>query len=106
MNIRLKHLAIAATLSASLLAGCDSQGSTVNCDLDRCTVTFERGVEAQASVLGVQAKLVSVNGDQVTIEVAGQQATLTAGQAATDVGGLSASLDKVTDSQVIVKISR
>jgi hypothetical protein len=98
--------AAALALSLALLAGCDSEGAETSCSLDACTVTFDRGVEASANILGVEAKLVGTQGNQVTLEVAGEQVSLTTGQAATQVGGLSVSLQSLTDKQVVVQISR
>ena len=93
-------------LGMAVLSGCDSQGADTDCSINACTVTFDRSAEAKASILGVEAKVVNVDGDKVTVEVAGEQATLTVGQAGTDVGGFQASLQSVTDSQVVVKIAR
>jgi hypothetical protein len=95
-----------ALLGLTLVTGCSSDGANTNCGLDACTVTFDKGVDAKASVLGVDAKLVAADGDKITVEVAGEQLSLTVGQPATEVGGLSVSLDSVSDSQVIVKIAR
>jgi hypothetical protein len=100
------RLAAAGALGAALLSGCSSEGASTQCGLDQCTVTFDRGVEGSASVLGVDARFVGAQGDQVTIEVAGERLTLTAGQAATEVGGLSVSVASVTESQAVVRISR
>lgn len=100
------RLALAGVLSATLLTACGGEGSDVNCSLDACTVAFDRNAEGNASVLGVEAKLVSVDGDQATVEVAGQQLTLTTGQAATEVSGLQVTLQSVTDTLVTIKISR
>ena len=97
-------LVAALVIGAVGLAGCDSEGANTDCSLDSCTVTFDRGTEAKASILGVEAKLIGVQGDQATVEVAGQQATLTVGQAATQVGDFEASLQSVDDKQVVVKI--
>ncbi|WP_020520671.1 hypothetical protein [Catelliglobosispora koreensis] len=94
----------AALLSLTLLAGCSSDN--VSCGIDECKVTFDRGVSASASVLGVEAKLVSAEGDNVTLEVAGEQITLTTGQTGTEVAGLMVYLDKVSDTQVVVRIAR
>lgn len=94
------------TLGAALLAGCSSEGASTDCGLDACTVTFDRGVEANASILGVEAKLVGAQGDQVTVEVAGEQLTLTVGQQATEVGAVQVSLDSVTDQQVVIRVAR
>jgi hypothetical protein len=106
---RSARLATALALGLALLAGsagCDSQGAETNCGLDSCTVTFQQGVEAQADILGVKARLVSTQGNQVTLEVAGEQISLTAGQPATEVAGLQVSVQSVDDKQVVVQIAR
>jgi hypothetical protein len=69
-------------------------------------VTFDRGVEGRVSVLGVDAKFISATGDRVTLEIAGERLSLTVGEQATEVAGLSVSLANVTDSQVAVRIGR
>jgi hypothetical protein len=108
VKTRLARLGAAALLSLSLLTACggSGEGSDVDCGLDQCTVTFDKGMDAKASVLGVEAKLVSAEGDKVTVEVAGERLTLTAGQAGTEAAGLRVTLDSVTDTQVKIKISR
>ena len=93
-------------LGTTLLAGCSSEGASTDCGIDQCTVTFDRGVEGSVSVLGVNARFVGAKGDQVTVEVGGERLTLTAGQAAAQVGGLSVSVVDVTDTQAAVRISR
>jgi hypothetical protein len=103
---RAATMIVGALLGLALVTGCSSEGSDTSCSLDACTVTFDKGVNASASVLGVDAKLVAADGDRVTVEVAGEQLSLTVGQPATEVGGLSVSLDSITDSNVVVKISR
>ncbi len=95
-----------ALLSLTLLAACGGEGSNVDCGLDQCTVTFDRGVNASASVLGVEAKLIGAEGDKVTIEVAGEQLTLTVGQPATETNGLNVTVESVTDSEVKIKIAK
>jgi hypothetical protein len=97
---------VAAVLAALALPACSSEGAETSCGLDACTVTFDRGTEAKASLLGVEARLVKTEGDTVTVEVAGEQLTLTAGQAAADAGGLQVTLESVTDSNVVVRIAR
>ena len=104
--MRVAALVAALALGAAGLAGCDSEGAKTDCSLDACTVTFDRGADAKASILGVEAKLVGVQGDQATVEVAGQQATLTVGQAATQTGDFELTLQSVDDKQVVVKIGR
>ncbi len=101
---RLAALFASAALGLAVLTGCSSDN--VDCGLDACTVTYERGVAASASVLGVEAKLVSADDNTVTIEVAGEQVQLTKGQQAVDVAGLQASLESVTQDQVKVRIGR
>ncbi|MGC4893621.1 hypothetical protein [Micromonospora sp. DT31] len=103
---RVAGLFAGLALSVALLAGCSSEGAETNCGLDACTITFDRGVAASASILGVEAKLVSAQGDQVTVEVAGEQLTLTVGQQATEVAGLQVSLDSVTDEQIVLRVAR
>ncbi|MEU7751806.1 hypothetical protein AB0B57_14545 [Micromonospora sp. NPDC049101] len=93
-------------LGLAVLAGCSSQGASTDCGLDACTVTFERGVDASATILGVEAKLVGAEGDQVTVEVAGEQLTLTTGQQAAEAGGFAVTLDSVTDQQVKIRVAR
>ncbi|HYN97806.1 MAG TPA: hypothetical protein VES42_28535 [Pilimelia sp.] len=93
-------------LTLALLAGCSSEGADTDCGLDRCTVTFDRGVDASVNILGVEAKLIGADGDRVTMEVAGERLSLTVGQAATEVGGLAVSVTSATDQQVVVDIAR
>jgi hypothetical protein len=85
---------------------CRSEGADTSCGLDACTITFDRGTEASASILGVEAKLVRTEGDTATVEVAGEQLTLTVGQAAVDAGGLQVTLENLTDSQAVVRVGR
>lgn len=98
--------AAALALAAALLAGCSSDGADTDCSLNSCTVTFDRGADAGVNILGVEAKLVGAEGDEVTLEVAGEQVTLAPGQAATEVGGLQVSLERADAEQIVVKISR
>lgn len=100
-------LAAAGALTAALLAGCgggDEDGTKTTCTLNSCTVTFDRGVDASASVLGVEAKLVSVENSQATIRLAGQQVTIPVGQD-TSSGGLNVAVQSITTDQVVVSIS-
>ncbi|MGC9668794.1 hypothetical protein ACNTMW_19830 [Planosporangium sp. 12N6] len=99
-------LAAGTLLGLALLTGCGSEGTDTSCGLDACTVTFDRGVDASAKVLGVEAKLVATNGNTVTVEVAGEQLQLAVGQPAVDAGAFSVSLDSLTDSAAVVRIAR
>lgn len=103
---RLAGLLAGLALGAAVLAGCGSENATTDCGLDSCTVTFNRGVDARASILGVEARLVGVDGDRVTIEVAGERLTLTVGQQGTEIGGLYASIESADADQVVVRIGR
>ncbi|MBM2622352.1 hypothetical protein JIG36_43310 [Actinoplanes sp. LDG1-06] len=101
------RLAIAlasAALTGALLAGCSSDN--VNCGLDQCTVTIDRETNASASFLGVEAKFVSADANTVTLDVAGEQISLTKGQQAIEVAGLQVSLDSVTQDQIGLQVSR
>ncbi|MEU8238748.1 hypothetical protein AB0C07_10915 [Actinoplanes missouriensis] len=101
---RLAAAVASAALGLTLLTGCSNDN--VDCSLDECTVTIDRETNASVSVLGVEAKFVSADDNTVTLDVAGEQVSLTKGQQAVDVGGLQVSLDSVTQDQVQVQISR
>lgn len=104
---RVAGLAAGFTLAAALLAGCSGDGVSTDCGLDGCVVTFKRGVEASASLLGVEARLVAVDGDTITVEIAGERVTLTHGQQqGAEVAGLSVTLESLTDSEVALRIGR
>lgn len=93
-----------AVLCAGPLAGCSSEGTT--CTLDSCTVTFDRGVEAKASVLGVGVELVEVVNDQVIVNVNGLRLTLPTGGSPVQAAGLNVNVQQVTDSQVVLVLSK
>lgn len=103
---RIAALAAGLAFGAALLAGCSSEGASTDCGLDACTVTFSRGVEASASFLGIEARLIGAESDRVTVEVAGEQVTLTVGEQATEVGGFDVSLERATDSEVAIRVAR
>lgn len=85
-------------------AACSAGGAGTNCSLNSCTVTFDRGVQANASILGVKAELVGVRNDLVTVKIAGRPVTVpTGGQASVD--GFNVSVQSVTSKQVVVKLS-
>jgi hypothetical protein len=106
--VRLALSAATAALAAVLLAGCGGEGSDVSCSLNDCTVTFDRGVDAQASILGVNVELVGVRDDQVTVKVADQEINVPVGsaQGQAEAGGLTFKVDEVTDSTVVMKVTR
>jgi hypothetical protein len=98
-----------ASVSLALLAfgaaGCGGDGADTSCSINSCTVTFNRGVDASASILGVKAELVDVKGDQVTLKVAGQPVTVPV-NGEQQAGGFNVAVQSVTDDNVVVKISQ
>ena len=67
---------------------------------------MDRGVDASASVLGVDVTLKSVEGQQVTLDVAGNTVTVPVGADGTaNVGGLNVTVQSVTDDQVVLQIT-
>jgi hypothetical protein len=106
--VRVAVSAASAALAAVLLAGCSGDGSDVSCSLDSCDVTFDRGVDANASVLGVDVELVGVQNDQVTVKVADKEINVPVGDAAgtAEAGGLRFDVQEVTDSKVVMKVSK
>ncbi|MGI5129027.1 hypothetical protein ACQEVB_19640 [Pseudonocardia sp. CA-107938] len=87
-----------------VLVGCGGQGSSTNCGLDGCTVTFPRsGGQTAVSVLGVQARLVDVQNGTARLEVAGQQVSVPVG-GQTEAGGLQVGVERVTDAEVVVRL--
>jgi hypothetical protein len=93
-----------ALLPLGLLAGCGGENSETSCGVNSCTVTFDRGVEASASILGVKAELVKVEGQLVTMKIGGQTITVPAGDGQ-QAEGFDVSVQSVTKDQVVVKIS-
>lgn len=79
-------------------------GATSQCQVDGCVITFDRGVSAKASVLGVDAKLVAVNGDTVVLSVAGQEVSVPVGQTRS-TSGVGVTVQQVTEDKVVVRVS-
>jgi outer membrane murein-binding lipoprotein Lpp len=104
---RLAAALAAAALGAALLAGCSSENADVNCSVDACTVAFQRGVDASASVLGVDVKLVRVENGNVIVDVEGNEISVpTNGQAAAQGEGLRFEVQEVTDAKIVLRVSR
>ncbi|MFG2013629.1 hypothetical protein [Actinomadura geliboluensis] len=93
-----------ALLPLGALTACGGENSDTSCGVDSCTVTFDRGVEASASILGVKAELVRVEGEMVTLKVAGQTVTVPVGDGE-QAEGFNVSVQSVTQDKVVVKIS-
>lgn len=108
MNSSIRRaLAVAPLLILPLAAaaGCGGENTETSCSTSSCTVTFDRGVDANASILGVKAELVSVQGKNVTMKVAGQQITVPVGEQE-QAEGFNVSVQSVTKENVKVKISQ
>lgn len=86
--------------------GCttEGQGAKTECNFGGCTVTFARGVDAKASILGVDAELVAVNGNTVSLRVAGQEVSVPLGETQ-PADGVNATVQEVTNDKVVVKFS-
>lgn len=108
MNLPVRRTLAAVSLALlpfAAVAACSGEGATTECTIDSCTVTFDRGVEASASILGIKAELVGVDGDSVTLRIAGQQITVPR-EGEGEADGLSVGVESITQDQVVVKISR
>ncbi|TYK47811.1 hypothetical protein [Actinomadura decatromicini] len=92
-------------LPLGALAACGGENSKTDCNVNSCTVTFDRGVDASASILGVKAELVKVQGQMVTLKVGGQTVTVPAGGDGEQAEGFDVSVQSVTKDQVVVRIS-
>jgi hypothetical protein len=104
---RLAVLALSVTLAGvGLLAGCSGEGADVSCNLDTCTVTMDRSVDAQASVLGVDISLEGVANDQVTLDVEGQSVTIPIEGDGAQVAGLNVSVQEVTGDKVVLQVTK
>lgn len=102
-----RGVALAAGLVlATVPAGCSSNGASTDCGLDECIVTFDRGVQAEASVLGVDARFVSAQDGVVTVEVAGERLSLSTDGQGTEVGGLWVSVHSADEEHVAIRIGR
>jgi hypothetical protein len=92
-----------AALTLALAAGCSSDNAS--CNGTTCTITFDRGVDAKASILGVDAELVAVNGQNVNLKIAGQQLTVPLHVDQTS-GNFNVRVTSVTKNNVVVTISQ
>ncbi len=95
---------LAAALVALAVAGCGgSEGSTTQCALDGCTITFPRGAGGEVSVLGVTARLVGVEGSVATVEIAGNTIQVpVGGEAAAE--GFTVGLQRLTEDEAVVQV--
>ncbi|MCO1657679.1 hypothetical protein [Pseudonocardia humida] len=98
---------LAAALIALAVAGCggsSSEGSNTQCALDGCTITFARGATGEVSVLGVTARLVSVDGGVATIDIAGNTVQVPVG-GETTAEGFTVGLQSLTEDQAVVRVT-
>jgi hypothetical protein len=103
---RLSATVLLPLLALGTAAGCGGEGSDTSCSVGgSCTVTFHRGVNAGASVLGIKTELVGVRGDQVTLKIAGQTVTVPV-NGERQAGGFDVSVESVTKDKVVVKIAQ
>jgi hypothetical protein len=96
-------LAAAAVLAVGSLTACSSEN--VSCNLNSCDVTFDRGVNAEASVLGVDVKLVGVDNGNVTLDVGGTNVTVPV-NGDVQAEGFDIDVQEVTDEKVVIRISQ
>ncbi|HLS75531.1 MAG TPA: hypothetical protein VK083_01920 [Nocardia sp.] len=103
---RLFALCVFVLLAPLSVTACtvDGPGSTAECHVDGCTITFTRGVDAEASVLGIDVELVSVDGNMVTLGVAGKNVLVPIGETES-AQGFDIAVTEVTADQVVVRIS-
>jgi hypothetical protein len=100
---RLATVTAALVLGLGGLSACSSDN--VDCTTDACTVTFDRGVEAESSVLGVDVKLVAVDSGAVRLDVGGTTVSVPV-DGSTQAQGFDISVQKVTDAEVVVRIQK
>ena len=98
---RFAAVATAAVLALGGLSACSSDN--VECSTNACTVTFDRGVEAESSVLGVEVKLLGVDNGVVRLDVGGTTVSVPV-DGSTQAQGFDITVQKVTDSEVVVRI--
>jgi hypothetical protein len=102
--IRRAALSAMSVLTALVLvAGCGGAGSQTECGLDGCTITFPRSGDVAVSVLGVEARLIGVQDGTAELEVAGQSVTVPVG-GETQAGAFTVGVERVTDTEVIVRV--
>ncbi|GGM30780.1 hypothetical protein ACFFX1_46310 [Dactylosporangium sucinum] len=91
----------AIVLGLGGLTACSTDN--VECSTNACTVTFDRGVEAESSVLGVDVKLVGVDNGVVKLDVAGTTVSVPV-DGSTEAQGFNITVQEVTDKNVVIRI--
>lgn len=104
MPVSFRRLLVLVLIAFALVGCGGSEGSRTNCDLAGCTITFARDVGLpEVSVLGVSARLVSVDGGTATVDIAGNTVQLPVG-AQTATEGFNVGVERITDSEVVVRV--
>ncbi len=98
---RLATVAAALVIGMGALTACSTDN--VDCTTNGCTVTFDRGVEAESSVLGIDVKLVGVDNGVVKVDVGGTTVSVPVDGSA-QAEGFNISVQKVTDSEVVIRV--
>lgn len=100
-------LAVLGFTGATTLAGCSGEGATTSCSsTSECTITFDRNADtAKVNILGAEISVVSATDSTVTLNVAGQEVTVNA-NASTSIGGLTLTVDQITNDDIVVKVTR
>ncbi|GAB2817981.1 hypothetical protein GCM10022221_14800 [Actinocorallia aurea] len=101
------RLLLAAPLLALALgtaSACSSENTDCSLTSGTCTVTFDRGVDAKASVLGVDAQLVEATDTQVTVNIGGQNVTVPL-DGEQQSGDFNVRVKSITQDNVILEIS-
>ncbi|WP_309138706.1 hypothetical protein [Nocardia cyriacigeorgica] len=103
---RLIAASMFATLTTFGAVACTMQGDgyTSECKVEGCVITFDRGVDAEASVLGLKVKVLKVEGNVVTLSVGGQEVTVPVGESGSTESN-TVSVREVTEDKVVVDIS-
>ncbi|MEU1981311.1 hypothetical protein [Nocardia sp. NPDC019395] len=103
---RLTAAALLVAAAALGVSACTATGSgaTSECEVSGCTVTFDRGVNAKVSVLGVDAELAGVEGETARIKVAGQEVVVPMGSTE-QAQGLDLTVREITQDKVVVQLS-
>lgn len=98
---------LALGLGLGTLTACSGRGASAKCDDSKsCTITFDRRKNhAQIDVLGVSVRLISSSDTSATLAIGEQQVTVNKGQTVM-VGDLAVTVEQITPTQVIVKITR
>lgn len=92
-----------AALTLALMAGCSSDNTS--CNGTTCTITFDRDAKSTASFLGIDMELVSVNGQNVNLKIAGQQVTVPVNDDQTS-GNFNVRVTSVTKDHVVITVSQ